>query len=140
MRLVVMSARAVGCAGALAFALFVPSAAVQAQSGGNPKAAELKNPVKSTPDSINKGKQAFSKACRHCHGAGAKGDGPLAPKNPSPADLTDAKWDHGASDGEIYSIIANGVGGKSEMKGAKSELTSTEMWHIVNFLRSIGPK
>ena len=69
-----------------------------------------------------------------------KGDGPLAPKDPRPADLTDAKWDHGSTDGEIFTIIANGVGGKSEMKGLRSELTATDMWNIVNFLRSIGPK
>ena len=45
--------------------------------------------------------------CRHCHGLRGKGDGPLAPKNPRPADLTDATWDHGASDGEIYTLILN---------------------------------
>ncbi len=112
----------------------------QATKGGNPKAAALKNHVKATPDSVTKGRQAYGKACRHCHGLRAKGDGPLAPNNPKPADLTDAKWDYGASDGEIYTIIANGVGGNSEMKGLRSELTATDMWNIVNFLRSIGPK
>ncbi len=109
------------------------------QAGGNPKAATTVNPVKPTPQSIAKGKQAFNKACRHCHGSGGKGDGPLAPTNPPPADLTDATWDHGSTDGEIFAIIANGIGGKSEMKGLKSELTPTDIWNIVNFLRSIGP-
>jgi mono/diheme cytochrome c family protein len=112
----------------------------QAAKGGNPAAAALKNPVKATPDSIAKGRQVFNKACRQCHGAGAQGDGPLAPKNPSPANLTDATWDHGDSDGEIYTIISNGVGAKSEMKGLRSELTPTEMWSIVNYIRSLGPK
>lgn len=112
----------------------------QAIKGGNPKAAALKNPTKATPDSVTKGRQVYNKACRHCHGLQAKGDGPLAPKNPSPADLTDATWDYGSSDGEIYTIIANGVGGNSVMVGLRSQLTATEMWNIVNFLRSIGPK
>lgn len=102
--------------------------------------AALKNPVKPTAESVEKGRAAFTKNCRHCHGVSGKGDGPLAPKNPPPADLTDAKWDHGSSDGEIYAIILNGVGGKSEMKGYKSQLTPTEIWNIVNFFRSIGPK
>lgn len=106
---------------------------------GNPQAAALKNPVKATPESIDKGRATFTKACRHCHGASAKGDGPLAPKNPPPSDLTDARWDHGASDGEIFTIITNGVGGKSDMKGFKSLMTPTDAWNIVNFLRSIGP-
>lgn len=115
---------------------------VQAQAikGGNPKAAAIKNPAKPTPDSIRRGQQAYNKACRHCHGLKGLGDGPLAPKNPSPANLTDDKWDYGSTDGEIFSIIANGVGGESEMKGQRSELTTTEMWNIVNYLRSIGPE
>ena len=108
--------------------------------GAADAAAALKNPVKPTPDSIEKGRAAFFKNCRHCHGAGGKGDGPLAPKDPPPADLTDAKWDHGSTDGAIYTTILNGVGGKSEMKGFKSQMTQTEIWNIVNFLRSIGPK
>lgn len=108
--------------------------------GGNPKAAAVKNPVKSTPDSINKGRAAYGRACRHCHGLRGQGDGPLAPKNPRPATLTDAEWKYGSSDGEIFDIIANGVGGDSEMKGLRSELTVTDMWNIVNFIRSIGPK
>ena len=112
----------------------------QATKGGNPKAAAVKNPVKPTPDSIRKGQQAYQKACRHCHGVTGLGDGPLAPKNPSPANLTDETWDYGSTDGEIFTIISSGIGGSSEMKGMRSELTATDMWNIVNYLRSIGPK
>jgi mono/diheme cytochrome c family protein len=112
----------------------------QATEGGNPKAAALKNPVTSNASSISKGRQAYMKACRHCHGSSGLGDGPLAPKNPSPANLTDAEWKFGSSDGEIYTIISNGVGGGSEMKGVRSEMTATDMWSIVNYLRSIGPQ
>ena len=112
----------------------------QATKGGNPKAAAVKNPVSPTPSSISKGRQAFMKACRHCHGAKGVGDGPLAPKNPSPANLTDTDWKYGPSDGEIFNIIANGVGGGSEMKGVRSDLTVTDVWNIVNYLRSIGPQ
>ena len=124
----------------LALASATVSVIAQATDGGNPKAAAVKNPVASTPNSINKGRQAFMKACRHCHGPKGLGDGPLAPKNPSPADLTDAEWKYGSSDGEIFAIISNGVGGDSEMKGVRSEMTATDMWNIVNFLRSIGPQ
>ena len=111
----------------------------QAVKGGNPKSAAIKNPVKPTPDSIRRGQQTYNKACRHCHGLTGLGDGPLAPKNPSPPNLADDKWEYGSTDGEIFSLIANGVGGSSEMKGQRSELTTTEMWNIVNYLRSIGP-
>ena len=114
--------------------------AAQAPLGGNPKAAAIKNPVASTANSISKGRQAYNRACRQCHGPKGLGDGPLAPKNPSPANLTDGEWKYGSSDGEIFSIISNGVGGDSEMKGMRSELTVTDMWNIVNFLRSLGPQ
>lgn len=112
----------------------------QATVGGNPKAAAIKNPVNANTSSITKGRQAYTKACRHCHGVKGLGDGPLAPKNPSPADLTDGEWKYGSTDGEIFSVIANGVGGNSEMKGVRSEMTATDMWNIVNYLRSIGPQ
>ena len=58
----------------------------------------------------------------------------------TPADLTDAKWDHGSSDGEIFAVIWNGAPApKSEMKPMKGTLTEKNVWEIVNYLRSIGP-
>jgi mono/diheme cytochrome c family protein len=124
----------------LAIASTAVSGLAQATKGGNPKAAAVKNPVSPTPKSIDGGRQAYMRACRQCHGAKGLGDGNLAPKDPSPANLTDAEWIYGSSDGEIFAIIANGVGGDSQMKGARSEMTATEMWNIVNYLRSIGPQ
>ena len=89
-----------------------------------PKLAARKNPVPSTPASITAGRALYSKNCRHCHGLRGLGDGPLAPKNPKPANLTDAKWDHGVSDGEIFTVIWNGAPApKSEMKPMKGTLT-----------------
>ena len=130
----------------LIFAVALATTAVDAQKrGGDPTLAARKNPVPSTPISINTGKALYNKNCRHCHGLKAKGDGPLAPKNPSPADLTDAKWDHGSSDGEIFAVIWNGAPsaqGKSKdagMVGQKGTLTEKDVWQIVNYLRSIGP-
>jgi mono/diheme cytochrome c family protein len=91
--------------------------------------------------SVKAGQQAYSKNCRHCHGLKGLGDGPMAPKNPKPADLTDATWDFGASDGEIFTLIKNGVPDpKSEMKAMKETLADRDIWNVVNYLRSIGPK
>lgn len=108
--------------------------------GGDPKAAAAKNPVAATAASIQAGGALYNKNCRHCHGLRGKGDGPLAPRNPRPADLTDAQWDHGSTDGEIFAIIWNGAPAqKSEMKGMKGTLSEKNVWDIVNYLRSIGP-
>ena len=124
----------------LALVSMTTTVVAQAAKGGNPKAAAVKNPVQPTPKSIASGRQAYMRACRQCHGPMGLGDGPLAPKNPSPPNLTDAEWTYGSSDGEIFAIISNGVGGDSEMKGHRSEMTATDMWNVVNYLRSIGPQ
>lgn len=118
------------------------AAAVSAQRrGSDPKLKAIKNPVAATAASITAGRAVYGKQCRHCHGLRGVGDGPLAPKNPSPANLTDAKWDHGDTDGEIFTLILRGAPApKSEMKGMKGTLTEKDIWNVVNFIRSIGPK
>src|SRR5919197_1683475 len=79
--------------------------------GGNPEAAKVKNPIPATAKSIEAGQKLYQTNCRHCHGAKGLGDGPLAPKDPPPpANLTDAEWKYGSSDGEIFNTIKNGVG------------------------------
>jgi mono/diheme cytochrome c family protein len=119
----------------------VLTASVGAQRrGGDAKLAARKNPVPATAASMTAGRALYSKNCRHCHGLRGKGDGPLAPKDPKPADLTDAKWDHGGSDGEIFAVIWNGAPApKSEMKPMKGTLTEKNVWEIVHYLRSLGP-
>ena len=105
---------------------------------GATKGAALKNPVAATPASIAAGQASFQKYCRFCHGADAKGDGPQAPKDTHPPNLTDDKWDHGSTDAEIFTSIKDGIGPKFDMKGFNSKLTPQEMWSIVNYLRSLS--
>ena len=108
--------------------------------GGDPKLRAIKNPVPATPASIKAGLAVYAKNCRHCHGLRGKGDGPLAPNSPSPSNLTDDKWDHGSSDGEIYTLILNGAPAPmSEMKPMKGTLTPTQIWEVVNYIRTLGP-
>ena len=108
--------------------------------GGSAEGKAMKNPVASSAASIAAGQAAYAKNCRFCHGPEAKGDGPMAPKDSHPSDLTDAKWDRGATDGEIFLVIQNGAGPEMKMKGYKGRLSDTEIWNIVNYLRSLGPK
>jgi mono/diheme cytochrome c family protein len=105
-----------------------------------PAAKPAANPVPSTPQSVEKGKALFQKYCRFCHGEDAKGNGPQAPEGTHPPDLTDAKWDHGSSDGEIFAVIKDGVGPKFDMKGFNSKMTPQEMWSVINYVRSLGPQ
>ena len=115
--------------------------AVSAQSrGGNPEAAKVKNPIPSSAKSIEDGQKLYQTNCRHCHGAKGLGDGPLAPTDPPPSNLTDAEWNHGSSDGEIFYVIKNGAGPDSKMKPMKAKLTDKDIWNVVNYIRSLGPK
>jgi len=69
----------------------------------------------------------------------AKGDGKMAPKDSHPSDLTDAKWDHGSTDGEIFVVIQNGPAANSVMKGFKARMTDQQIWEVVDYVRSLGP-
>jgi mono/diheme cytochrome c family protein len=108
--------------------------------GGSPDGKKMKNAVASSAESVAAGKAAFQKNCRFCHGADAKGNGPMAPEGTHPSDLTDDKWDRGSTDGEIFLVIRDGAGPKFEMKGYKSKMTEPEIWNVVNYLRSLQAK
>jgi mono/diheme cytochrome c family protein len=126
----------------LAVMLLIVAFTAHAQTRGAaaPAAKTIKNPVASTPASITAGAAAYKKYCAFCHGAAGKGDGPLAPKDAPPADLTDATWVHGSTDGEIFTVIQNGGGPNSKMIAFKGKMPDQDMWHVVNFVRSLGPK
>jgi mono/diheme cytochrome c family protein len=116
------------------------SALAAQQPGGSPEMKALKNPVASSAESVAAGQAAFQKYCRFCHGPDAKGNGPMAPKDTHPSDLTDAKWDRGSTDGEIFAVIRDGAAPKFEMKGFKGRMSETDMWNIVNYLRTLKAK
>lgn len=105
--------------------------------GGNPAAAKMANPVPATPDSIAGGRRVYQRLCGRCHGAQGKGDGSAA-SSVQPPDLTDEQWDYGSSDGEIFSVIHDGT--SVDMEGYAQRISDTDIWNVVNYLRSIGAK
>jgi mono/diheme cytochrome c family protein len=127
--------------GALVVGWFAVAAVAAAQNpGGSPEARKVKNPVAPTAASLKTGAQLYAKNCEFCHGPAGLGDGKLAPKHVKPANLADAKWDRGVTDGEIFAVIANGAGPDFKMKGVKGRLSDTDIWHLVNYIRSLGSK
>ena len=118
---------------------------VSTQEAGNQSAAALKNPLAATPESLVAGKKAYDANCASCHGNRAQGaeragvvisiiqemGGKQAP------DLTDDTWDHGSTDGEIYTVTKKGVP-TTMMPGWEGRLTDTEIWSIVNYLRALA--
>jgi cytochrome c len=105
----------------------------------------LQNPVASSPESLASGKKLYERLCADCHVV--KGDGvseiaaAMSGDAVRPPDLTDDKWDHGSTDGDIFVSIRDGVGGPAAMKGLNGRpgVGPTEMWHIVNYVRSLRP-
>jgi mono/diheme cytochrome c family protein len=103
--------------------------------GGNPEAAKLQNPVPSTPESIAAGQRTFKLLCTRCHGIEGRGDGGGAGAGGQPADFTDAVWEFGGSDGEIFMAIHDGT--SADMESYAERLSQTEIWHLVNYLRTL---
>ena len=123
----------------------LPTACTPAQSSvkKDSDAKSLHNPVAPTPESLASGKKLYDRLCADCHGERADGVSEVAAAMSGdtvrPPDLTDDRWDHGSTDGEIFVGIRDGVGGPAAMKGLNGRpgVGPTEMWHIVNYLRSL---
>ena len=127
--------------GFIASAVMLFAFTVYAQTpGGNAAARAIKNPVAATPVSVTAGAAAYKKYCAFCHGVDAKGNGPLAPKDSNPPSLVDAEWTHGSTDGEIFHLVSAGAGPGSKMVAFKGKIPDPDLWNIVNYLRSLGPK
>ena len=103
-------------------------------------AAAVKNPVKSSPESIAAGKKLYDTQCATCHGTAGKGDGRMAAAmtEPKPSDLTDATWKHGSTDGEVFTLIRDGSKGTG-MRGYASRMKTEDIWNVVNFLKTLAP-
>jgi len=101
--------------------------------------AGVKNPIAASAESVAAGKQSYTRLCAPCHGTSAEGGAgnDLIPASP---DLTDREWEHGGSDGEVFASIRNGIGPEFNMTPFKDRLTDTEIWNVVNYLRSIVKK
>ena len=104
---------------------------------GNPEAARIKNPVAASAGSIAAGKQVYQRYCATCHGTNAEGGSGSDISPPAP-DLTDSEWKHGSTDGEIFSVIKNGVPPDLSMEPWGDRIKDTDIWNVVNYVRSLA--
>jgi cytochrome c oxidase cbb3-type subunit 3 len=122
---------------AVAVSAWLTGAAHAAQ--GNAEAAKIKNPVAADPDSIAAGKALYAKNCAPCHGVNGTGGSGNDLIGPAP-DLTDAEWQHGGTDGEIFTNIKDGIPPDLSMGPWGDRLKDPDIWNVVNFLKSIAKK
>jgi mono/diheme cytochrome c family protein len=100
------------------------------------EAVQTPNPVKATTESLAQGKKYYGYDCAFCHGGNGDGKGEVAIsekmslKNWSdPAALKDK------TDGELFYIIKNG---KGQMPPEGDRVKATEIWNMVNYIRSFS--
>lgn len=101
-----------------------------------------------TPESIARGREIFLSPktnCFGCHGKEGRGDGESVPEGGFsddwgnriyPADLTRGVYRGGSRPVDLWRRIYSGVKG-TQMPGFNDALSEEEIWHVVNFLKSI---
>jgi cytochrome c len=120
------------------------STSAKGSAGGSTDFKSLKNPVASTPKSLESGKRLYTRFCAECHGVAGDGVSEMASileksgKIP-PGDLTDDSWHLGSTDGEIFAVIRDGSGSNLAMKGLNGRpgIVDEDIWNLVNYVRSL---
>lgn len=112
---------------------------VQNQTGrlASEEAKKLKSPVPFSKESIARGRAVFARNCTACHGNDGKSEVDVVA---NATDLTEPKlWRSGTLEGEIFRSIRDGAG--DTMPPFNSQLQKEEdLWHLVNFIRSLWPE
>ena len=101
------------------------------------EAKKLKSPIPFSKESIARGRAVFARNCTACHGADGKSEVDVVA---NATDLTEPKlWRSGTAEGEIFRSIKDGAG--DSMPSFKSQVQKEEdLWHLVNFIRSLWPE
>jgi mono/diheme cytochrome c family protein len=94
------------------------------------------NPTEADDASLTRGRELYAINCKMCHGDTGEGTGPVAAFliNFKPANLT-SEVVQSKSDGSIFLTITNGLEGR--MPPLNENLTVSERWDVVNFVRTL---
>jgi mono/diheme cytochrome c family protein len=112
-------------------------------TGGKPaytfdQAASLTNPIPATPASLAAARASYGVNCAMCHGPDGHGNSPVAAFFRGagvvpPVDLASPRVS-GRSDGQLYWLIAHGIG---NMPSFEDLLTEQELWGLVRYVRTV---
>ena len=99
-------------------------------------AKKLKSPVSYSKKSISQGRSVYMRNCTGCHGADGKATVDVVA---DATDLTSPKlWKNGTTEGEIFRSISQGQG--ASMPTFKDQIKEEDIWHLVNYIRSLWPE
>jgi mono/diheme cytochrome c family protein len=128
--------------GACAILASLAIASVTASANGDqpwetPKAIrKLENPIPVTQKSLNAGAQLFHENFASCHAGTGVGDGPTGKfRKKKPGNLTKSKLMGKETDGSLFWEISVG---RARMPSWKDDLTKTERWQLVNYVRTLA--
>jgi mono/diheme cytochrome c family protein len=97
------------------------------------------NPLPSTKENVDAGREAFSHYCVACHGMDGQNTGvPFANSMSPPVPLLDSSEIQSYTDGQLKWVIDNGLE-PSGMPGSKGILSNEEIWSTVLFIRHLPP-
>jgi mono/diheme cytochrome c family protein len=127
---------------AASFAVAMIGGVLYARAATTPRLPQdirsLRNPLPPDTASIARGRELYEPQCASCHGLSGRGDGPLAASlRPRPADFR-VHMAAGHTDGELFTWLSKGVPGTA-MPPFEGQLSETDRWHLVNFIRGFAP-
>lgn len=124
--------------GRILFAVIGAVLTVSAFFTGATPESQLANPMPRTVQSIEIGRSIYLSNCAACHGIDARGGGPQSGSTPVRPPALVGPGSHLAdhTDGDLHYWIANGLPGG--MPAWVGQLTDEDIWHVVNYLRSLN--
>ena len=102
-----------------------------------PEDAAKVNPIKSSPESLNKGKKLYGIDCAMCHGENGDGKGDMAADLKNVSDFTKPDTLKNRTDGELFYEIRKG---KGDMPPEGDRAKNDDIWNVVNYVRSLAKK
>lgn len=95
--------------------------------------ANLKSPIKFTPDAVKQGKQLYMQRCELCHGAEGKGNGAYNKPEFKQSTNLASKVVQANTDGELFYKVTNF---RDRHPASAKIFTDEQRWMIVAFLRT----
>lgn len=114
-----------------------PPAKAQGEFKIPPEAAAKANPVKPSPESLNKAKKTYAIDCAMCHGENGNGKGELAADIKNVTDFTAPDAMKNQTDGQLFYIIRKG---KGDMPPEGDRAKDDDVWGLVNYIRAFAKK